>query len=41
MPEPTVRSLHADGLNDIQLGIQFKVSRQAMQFRLKNLGLMD
>jgi Zn-dependent peptidase ImmA (M78 family) len=41
MPEPTVKSLHADGLNDIQLGIQFKVSREAMQFRLKNLGLME
>jgi len=41
MPEPAVRSLRADGLNDIQLTIQFQVSREAMQFRLKNLGLME
>jgi Zn-dependent peptidase ImmA (M78 family) len=40
MPESAVRSTHASGLNDIQLAIQFKVSREAMQFRLKNLGLM-
>jgi Zn-dependent peptidase ImmA (M78 family) len=40
MPEPAVRRMHAGGLNDIQLSIEFKVSREAMQFRLKNLALM-
>ncbi len=40
MPEPAVKNMQANGLNDIQLAIEFKVSREAMQFRLKNLGLM-
>lgn len=40
MPEVTIRALDAQGLNDIEMAIQFKVSREAMQFRLKNLGLM-
>jgi Zn-dependent peptidase ImmA (M78 family) len=40
MPEDTVRVLHMQGLNDIEMAIQFKVSREAMQFRLRNLGLM-
>jgi Zn-dependent peptidase ImmA (M78 family) len=39
MPEPAVRRQHAFGLNDIQMAIEFKVSREAMQYRLKNLGL--
>jgi Zn-dependent peptidase ImmA (M78 family) len=41
MPEDNVRTLHAGGHNDIEMAIQLKVSREAMQFRLKNLGLTD
>jgi Zn-dependent peptidase ImmA (M78 family) len=40
MPEDTVRALHAGDHNDIEMAIELKVSREAMQFRLKNLGLM-
>jgi Zn-dependent peptidase ImmA (M78 family) len=39
MPEDEVRRRAGTGLNDIQLAIEFQVSREAMQFRLKNLGL--
>lgn len=40
MPEPMVKRLHRDGLRDIEMSIQFRVSREAMEFRLKNLGLI-
>lgn len=40
MPEPTVRRLQKEGLSDIEMSLQFKVSREAMQFRLRNLGLL-
>lgn len=40
MPEDEVKSLCAAGMSDLEMAIRFKVSREAMQFRLKNLGLM-
>ncbi len=39
MPEEEFRHAHTLGRNDILLGIEFNVSREAAQFRLKNLGL--
>lgn len=41
MPEEKFRHAHALGRNDILLGIEFNVSREAAQFRLKNLGLTE
>lgn len=41
MPEDDVRRLKMLGRNDVLLSIEFKVSREAMQYRLKNLGLME
>lgn len=41
MPEEIVRSFHRDGLRDIQMALRFGVSRDAMGFRIKNLGLDD
>ena len=40
MPEEDFRRAHTLGRNDILLSIEFQVSREAAQFRLKNLGLM-
>ncbi|HEX3608184.1 MAG TPA: ImmA/IrrE family metallo-endopeptidase [Solirubrobacterales bacterium] len=40
MPEDEVRSFAETGMGDLEMAIRFKVSREAMQFRLKNLGLM-
>lgn len=40
MPEDEVRTLSELGMDDLEMALRFKVSRQAMQFRLKNLGLM-
>lgn len=40
MPEDEVKSLHSTGMSDLEMAIRFKVSREAMQFRLKNLELM-
>ncbi len=39
MPEVQVRFLHKQGLNEIEMQYKFDVSREAMNFRLKNLGL--
>lgn len=39
MPEREVRRYAGQGLNDIQLALQFGVSREAMQIRLQNLGI--
>ncbi len=39
MPADHVRTYHGTGLSDLELAIRFKVSRGAMQNRLKNLGL--
>lgn len=39
MPEDRVRDFHKQGLGDIQMALRFSVSRDAMGFRLKNLGL--
>jgi Zn-dependent peptidase ImmA (M78 family) len=39
MPEEDVKLLAKEGLGDLELAIRFGVSRDAMQFRLKNLGL--
>jgi Zn-dependent peptidase ImmA (M78 family) len=39
MPEQDLRRMLSLGRNDIQLAIEFQVSREAMQFRLKNLHL--
>jgi Zn-dependent peptidase ImmA (M78 family) len=41
MPEDDVRASHASGLDDLEMAIRFRVSREAMQYRLKNLGLME
>jgi Zn-dependent peptidase ImmA (M78 family) len=40
MPEREVRRLAKDGMADWEMAIRFKVSREAMQFRLKNLKLV-
>jgi len=39
MPADQVRLLAKENLGDLELAIRFGVSRDAMQFRLKNLGL--
>jgi Zn-dependent peptidase ImmA (M78 family) len=39
MPDAHIRGFHAEGLADWEMAIRFKVSREAMQFRLKHLGL--
>lgn len=39
MPDEHVRRFHAEGLSDIQMALRFDVSRDAMTFRLLNLGL--
>jgi Zn-dependent peptidase ImmA (M78 family) len=39
MPEEEVKALLELGMDDLEMALRFKVSRQAMQFRLKNLGL--
>jgi Zn-dependent peptidase ImmA (M78 family) len=37
MPETAVRTLLEEGLGDLELAIRFGVSREAVEFRLKNL----
>ncbi len=39
MPSAAVHAFAREGLGDLEMAIRFKVSRQAIQFRLKNLGL--
>lgn len=39
MPEELVRRFHHDGLSEIQMALRFDVSRDAMGFRIANLGL--
>jgi Zn-dependent peptidase ImmA (M78 family) len=39
MPEDEVKSLAEAGLDDLEMAIRFKVSREAMQNRRDNLGL--
>lgn len=39
MPEDEVKSLVEAGLDDLEMAIRFKVSREAMQHRLDNLDL--
>jgi Zn-dependent peptidase ImmA (M78 family) len=39
MPEEEVKRLDKQGLSDLEMAIRFGVSREAMQFRRKNLGL--
>jgi len=39
MPAKDVRRLVEEGLSDLQMAIRFDVSLEAMQYRLKNLGL--
>jgi Zn-dependent peptidase ImmA (M78 family) len=39
MPEDEVKNLHELGLDDLEMALRFKVSREAMKFRLVNLGL--
>src|ERR1700684_1249177 len=41
MLEDDVKALHNFGLSDLEMAIRFKVSRDAMQYRLKNLGLTE
>jgi Zn-dependent peptidase ImmA (M78 family) len=39
MPEGEVRRMHSEGMVDWEMAIRFAVSREAIQFRLKDLGL--
>jgi Zn-dependent peptidase ImmA (M78 family) len=39
MPEEQVRELHKHGLTEVEMTKRFGVSREAMQYRLVNLGL--
>lgn len=39
MPEDDVRRFVAMGLDDLEMAIRFKVSREALQFRMANLSL--
>jgi len=39
MPAARVRDFRQRGMTDVQLAAQFAVSREAMQYRLKNLGI--
>lgn len=39
MPEREVRDLHVAGWNEVRLAFHFDVSRDAMHYRKKNLGL--
>jgi Zn-dependent peptidase ImmA (M78 family) len=39
MPEEDVRRFHREGLSEIQMALRFGVSRDAMSFRIANLGL--
>jgi len=39
MPSESIRIYRETGLNDLEMAIRFKVSREAMRHRLKNLGL--
>jgi len=39
MPEEEVKGLRELGMDDLEMALHLKVSRQAIQFRLKNLGL--
>jgi Zn-dependent peptidase ImmA (M78 family) len=41
MPPNDLRAYHATGLSDLEMAIRFKVSREAMQNRLRNLGLTE
>jgi len=40
MPEEHVRRLRKEGLGELQLAMRFDVSREAMHYRLDNLGLL-
>lgn len=40
MPERDVRMLHRQGWTEVDLPVRFGVSRDAVHFRLKNLGLV-
>jgi len=39
MPQDDVERFASEGLGDLEMSIRFGVSREAMNFRLKNLGL--
>lgn len=39
MPAEDVRRFHREGLSEIQMALRFGVSRDAMSFRIANLGL--
>jgi Zn-dependent peptidase ImmA (M78 family) len=39
MPEDEVRRLHGQGKTEIEMALYFDVSREAMHYRLRNLGL--
>lgn len=41
MPEAEVRHLHEDGEPYVVMAYHFRVSDDAMRFRLKNLGILD
>jgi Zn-dependent peptidase ImmA (M78 family) len=40
MPKQEVRTFADLGLDDLEMALKFRVSREAMQFRMKNLGLV-
>jgi Zn-dependent peptidase ImmA (M78 family) len=39
MPEDEVKRLHGQGKTEIEMALYFDVSREAMHYRLRNLGL--
>ena len=39
MPPDSIRTYRETGLSDLEMAMSFKVSREAMRHRLKNLGL--
>jgi Zn-dependent peptidase ImmA (M78 family) len=41
MPEREVRRIVAEGASDIEMTLRFAVSREAINFRLKNLGIAE
>lgn len=41
MPRAAVEALHADDMPDFRMAKRFGVSREAMHYRLDNLGLLD
>jgi Zn-dependent peptidase ImmA (M78 family) len=39
MPEEEIKSSDEEGISEVEMAIRFRVSREAVEYRLKNLGL--